>query len=214
MGKEIYILGIGPYSIVIKELAEKCGYKVVGAYHYNDERNGEFYYGVPIISSTPELLKQDLSGKLFCLSIGDNLIRRDVASKIRQKGGRLPSLIHPSVEISPSASVEEGVVLKRNVTIQAASVIKSDTIICDNTTVCHHTQINEGCFIAGSSVVGAYTKVRNFVFIGQGVIIASGKVAEIGEKAIIGAGSVVVKDVPDNVTVVGVPAKIIKKHDD
>jgi acetyltransferase-like isoleucine patch superfamily enzyme len=33
---------------------------------------------------------------------------------------------------------------------------------------------------------------------------------KIGKNSIVGAGSVVTKDVPDAVTVVGVPAKVIK----
>lgn len=36
----------------------------------------------------------------------------------------------------------------------------------------------------------------------------------IGSNVIIGAGSVVTKDIPDNVVVVGNPAKVIKTIDD
>ena len=35
----------------------------------------------------------------------------------------------------------------------------------------------------------------------------------IGKNCVIGAGSVVTKDVPDNVVVAGVPAKIVKYKD-
>lgn len=50
--------------------------------------------------------------------------------------------------------------------------------------------------------------VGNNVWIGGGVTVLSG--VTIGNNVVIGAGSVVTKDVPDNVVVVGNPAKIIK----
>ncbi|MBN1821955.1 MAG: hypothetical protein JW833_14640 [Prolixibacteraceae bacterium] len=210
MKKEIYILGVGPYSIVIAELAQICGFEVKGFYHYNNKRNGEIYYNIPIISSTSELLKNDLTGKNFGLSMSDNMIRLDIAKQIRLKGGNIPSLIHPTVEISPSATIEDGIILKRNVSIQADSHLKRECIICDNTTICHHTTIAEGCFIAGAAVIGAYTNMERNVFIGQGAIISSGKVAKLGESAVIGAGSVVINDVEPFNVVAGNPARVIK----
>jgi acetyltransferase-like isoleucine patch superfamily enzyme len=53
------------------------------------------------------------------------------------------------------------------------------------------------------------TRVKKGASIGAGSTILCG--ITIGENAMIGAGSVVTKDVPDNMTVVGNPATIIKK---
>ena len=39
--KEIYALGIGHNTPVSIDLAESCGYKIAGLYHYNDTRTGE-----------------------------------------------------------------------------------------------------------------------------------------------------------------------------
>ncbi|QOL26502.1 serine acetyltransferase [Thalassotalea sp. LPB0316] len=47
------------------------------------------------------------------------------------------------------------------------------------------------------------------IFIGAGAKIIGG--IKVGNNVNIGANAVVVKDVPDNVTVVGIPARIIKK---
>lgn len=55
-------------------------------------------------------------------------------------------------------------------------------------------------------------KVGNNVFIGINSIILPG--VKIGNNVIIGAGSVVNRDVPDNLVVAGVPAKVIKKIDE
>lgn len=54
--------------------------------------------------------------------------------------------------------------------------------------------------------------VGNNVFIGINSIILPG--VTIGNNVIIGAGSIVNKDIPDNVVVAGVPAKIIKSIDE
>lgn len=55
----------------------------------------------------------------------------------------------------------------------------------------------------------APVKIGNGVWIGAHATILSG--VTVGDNAIIAAGAVVTKDVPENVVVAGVPAKIIKK---
>lgn len=52
-------------------------------------------------------------------------------------------------------------------------------------------------------------KVRNNVWIGAGVSVLPG--VTIGNNTVIGAGSVVTKDIPDNVVAVGNPCRVIKK---
>lgn len=56
---------------------------------------------------------------------------------------------------------------------------------------------------------GQAPKLGNNIFIGAGAKIIGG--INIGDNVKIGANAVVVKDVPDNVTVVGIPAKVVKK---
>ena len=52
--------------------------------------------------------------------------------------------------------------------------------------------------------------IHKNVWIGENVIILPG--VEIGENTIVGAGSVVTKNIPANVIIVGNPARIIKKY--
>src|SRR5882762_1500974 len=61
-----------------------------------------------------------------------------------------------------------------------------------------------------NSIVTKEVNIGNNVWIGSHAVILPG--IHIGDNAIIGAGAVVNKDVPANVTVAGVPAKIIKSH--
>jgi len=61
-----------------------------------------------------------------------------------------------------------------------------------------------------NSIVTKVVNIGSNVWVGSHAVILPG--VTIGDNSIIGAGAVVNRDVPANVTVAGVPAKIIKKH--
>jgi len=211
MKKEIYILGVGSNTPVFIDLALSCGYTIAGLIHYNHEKNGESMHGYNIIGSTDDLLTQNtLSEKNFALSMGDNKIRHQLAIEIRDKGGLTPNLINPTSYLSRFIKLGTGIIIHANASVQAGVSIGNDSIISFNVDVAHDSVIEEACFIAGGSVLGAHCKQKRFSFIGVGAVITSGKVQFIGENSIVGAGAVVTKDVPDNSTVAGIPARVIK----
>ncbi|MFW6275715.1 MAG: transferase, partial [bacterium] len=145
----------------------------------------------------------------FLLTMGDNKIRTDVAEKLRNKGGKVPTLIHPTTVISRFVKINDGVCISAFSHIQADTVIGQDTVILSGVNISHNNTIGKCCFVAGGATVGAYTNVGNFVFIGQGAMIISSKVKSIGEYAFIGAGSLVTKAINKKDKVAGRPAKKI-----
>ena len=211
--QEIYVLGIGGSTPVFIDIAEACGYRIVGLYHYNDDRTGEKDHGYPILGSFADLYLSDIRGKRFLLSQGDMKLREEVTNKIKQLGGIVPTLIHPTAILSKYANIShEGVVIGANCIVQADSVIKSNAVLWDMALVCHQTIIGNYCFVGPKALVGAHIEVQDFAFIGQDALLVSGKVGTMGANSLLGAGAVLTKELPANVVAVGNPARVIKER--
>lgn len=75
-------------------------------------------------------------------------------------------------------------------------------------------EIGENCIIGQNTTIGGRSGLYEVPKIGNKVEICAGARVlgpiKIGDNAIIGANAVVIKDVPKNAVVAGVPAKIIK----
>ena len=76
--------------------------------------------------------------------------------------------------------------------------------------------IGENCIIGSCVTIGGKSKSIDVPIIGDNCFIASGaKILgdiRIGDNCVIGANAVVVKDVPDNCLVAGIPAKVLKTN--
>lgn len=212
MAQKIYALGVGHNTPVFIDLAEQCGYEILGLYHYNGERTGEIDHGFQIFGSFDDLFsKGNLHGQNFLLTMGDNQIRSQLLEKILCHGGNVPSIFHPTAVISRFAKISRiGVYISAFSHIQADTIIEDGTIVLSGVNISHTNKIGKYCFIAGGATIGAYTTMEDYVFVGQGALSISGKVDIIGTHAYIGARSLLTKSVEANTVVAGSPASIIK----
>lgn len=106
------------------------------------------------------------------------------------------------IEIHPGAVIGENLFIDHGMGV----VIGETTIIKDNVT------IYQGVTLGGTGKEKGkrHPTILNNVMIGAGAKILGN--ITIGENCKIGAGAVVLKDIPPNSTVVGIPGKIIKKN--
>ena len=123
-------------------------------------------------------------------------------------------------EIGDESMIGAFVEIQKNVKIGKRCRVQSHTFICEMVTIKDEVFIGHGVmFINDKSPTIRKTLERNYTMekvlvkkgatIGTGAIIMAG--VTVGENALVGAGAVVTKDVPDNTTVVGSPARILKK---
>ena len=141
------------------------------------------------------------------ITIGDNRARKIVAE--RYKGYcKWIKIIHPFPYVHPTVEIGEGSVIFAGAVIQPEARIGNHVIINTGVSVDHDSEIEDYVHIApGVHLAGG-------VFAGEGALVGIGSSVlpyrQIGKWATVGTGAVVNKNIPDFLTVVGVPAKLVR----
>ena len=106
------------------------------------------------------------------------------------------------IEIQPGATIASGVFIDHG-----AGLVIGETAIVEKGVMLYHGVTLGG---TGKDVGKRHPTVREGALVSAHAQVIGP--VEIGAKAKVGAGAVVVSDVPSDVTVVGVPAKIVRVH--
>lgn len=130
--------------------------------------------------------------------------RMGIMRRLVGEGRQLATLVHPSAVVSPTAVIEPGCVVCPLVVVGAYSHIGEGTILNRGSLVGHHTQVGRYSFLGPGANVAGMVTLGEQVYVGAGAIIRDH--VRVGDRAVVGLGAAAVKDVPADVTVVGVPA--------
>ena len=146
----------------------------------------------------------------YIIALGEPASKKIVFEMLKEEGVFFTTLISPYAQVSPYSILGDGVIVKRGAIISPNVRLGNNTTIQSYTAVGHDVIIGSNCQISTHCVVGGHTTIGDEVFVGIHCPIRDRLM--IGDKSIISAGSVVLKDVPEGVTVMGNPARIIKKN--
>ncbi len=197
----MYLYGASGHAKVIIDILRDSGIPVLGAFDKNPAIKE--VVGIPVIGAEVE---GTLNAPLI-ISIGDNAIRQRVANKLQVEFGKA---IHHSAILSPSATIAEGTVVMQGAIIQADAQVGRHAIINTGASIDHDCRIGDYAHVSPGAVLSGNVQVGDGTHIGAGAVVIPN--LTIGKWCKIGAGAVVIRDIPDNVTVVGNPARIIKEH--
>ncbi len=141
----------------------------------------------------------------------DNMKERyEQINQARENGLQLINAIHPTAIIMEDAIIYDNVILDAKVFVGYRAEVFSGVVMHTGAQIDHHCVLRECATIDPGVVFASNVTVGKFTRVHTGAVCKNR--IKIGENSIIGAGSVIIENVPDNVTVVGVPGKIIKHH--
>jgi sugar O-acyltransferase (sialic acid O-acetyltransferase NeuD family) len=144
---------------------------------------------------------------VFSCPIGSVPVKRRVIETILSRGGNFINLIHPKAAIAQNFYAGKGAI------IAAFALITCDVSIGNFVTIQSYAVLGHDVSVGDFGHIGAFAFLGGAVTAGDNVTIHPGGIihpgVSIGEEAVVGAGSVVLRDIPANKTVFGVPSKII-----
>lgn len=197
----MYLYGASGHAKVIIDILRDAAIPVAGV--FDDNPTIREVSGIPAMGP---YAGQALEAPLL-ISIGDNGIRRRIAQNIQVDFG---TAIHPSAIVSSSATVQDGTVVMQGAIIQASANIGKHVIVNTGASIDHDCQIGDYAHISPGAVLSGNVQIGEGTHIGAGAVVIPN--LKIGRWCKIGAGAVVIRDIPDGVTAVGNPARIIKEH--
>lgn len=213
--RDIVIVGAGGFGKEITWLIERINskqliYNIIGILDDNKPvgyKNGKYQ-----VVGNLDYLK-DKDDIAVAVAIGSSKTRHCVVNKIKNINKKVyfPNLIDPSVIYGEWLNIGEGNLICASNILTVDYRIGDFNIINLDCTVGHDAILNDFVTLYPSVNVSGNVSIGNYSELGTGSQVIQG--ITIGENVIIGAGAVVVKNLEDNITAVGSPAKKIKDRE-
>ncbi len=202
---KLIIVGAGGHAKSVIDSLDTDQYEIAGFLDQN--KTGDFL-GRPIFGKNIQDIDRYEDYQYF-ICIGSNSARKMWFEKLREYGLETINIIDKTAIISPSAKIGRGNFIGKYAIINADSIIGDNNVINTKALVEHECVVGDHTHLSTNSAINGNVVVEDEVFFGS-CAVCNGQ-RRIGRGAIVGSGSVIIRDVEADTTVVGVPARIVKR---
>ncbi|HAT4224174.1 acetyltransferase [Clostridium perfringens] len=209
--KNLIIIGAGGVGKETAWIVEQINsiketYNILGFVDDNKEIWNKYINGYTVLGGLKYILENEVNFEVV-IAIANYKVKKNIVSKLKEKKIKYATIIHPSLNIPKGVKVGQGTILYEGVIISPNVSIGNQVIVSPKSGIGHDSIIKDYVSVLWNVSISGNDLIEEGVLLGSSSTVIQGKV--IGCGAIVGAGSVVVRNIKENRTVVGVPAKII-----
>lgn len=208
--KRLFIVGAGGFGREVCGWARQCadyGRRWILGGFLDDDPNclDGYQTAVPWMGRVQD--HQPVEEEEFLCAVGRPTARRELCTLLEARGARFANLIHPTVIIGDEVTLGNGVLLCPRVVLTTNIVISDHVSINLGSAVGHDARIGKWCQISSYCDITGKVVLGEEVFLGSRASILPG--IQVGRGATVGAGSIVLRSVPEGATVFGIPARVL-----
>lgn len=143
------------------------------------------------------------------VAVGDNRVRQRLTGQLHALGFGTPAAVSGRAIVSPTARIEAGTFVMHGATVGPYSVVGAGAIINTNASIDHDCTVGAFAHLGPGSTLAGTVEIGQGAFLGVGTSVIPETI--VGAWCTVGAGSTVIGNVPEGTTVVGVPARPIRR---
>lgn len=201
MKNKLLIIGASGHGKVVADIALKMN-RWQSIVFLDDNKGIQTLMGLAVIGSSDDVVTHIDEYEVF-VAIGNNTTRQRIHEMLEQFGASIPVLIHPNAVIGSQVDIGIGTAVMAGAIINCSTKIGKGCIINTGSTIDHDNFIEDFVHISPGSHLAGTVKVGKGTWLGIGSVVSNN--INIVSKCKIGAGAVVVKDISESGTYVGVP---------
>ena len=205
----VVVLGAGDHAkVVVATVEAEARYKVIGLLDDDESKPETTWYGHQVLGGCDQLKRLREKGvSKAVVAVGDNVARAKLAQLAVKTGFELATVIHPTAVILKGSTIGEGTVLLANAYVGADSTLGNGVLLSVGALVAHDCEVGSWAQLCPGARLGGHVRVGDYSIIGMGASVLPG--ISVGLQAVVGANAAVISDVPEFVTAVGVPARVM-----
>jgi len=204
----LLVVGAGGHARVLVEAAIESG--VCTDIVFFDDRYPEVSEldGYKVIGATDDLATNAQLSRKVAVAIGDNRRRVGFIRTALERGFECPVIVHPSATVSSAAEIGDGTLVLAGGVVAIGSLLGIGCIANHGSTIDHDCRLGDGVHVAPGAHLAGAVNIGRFSWVGIGATV--NQAVSIGANVTIGASAAVIRDVPNDSTWVGVPARPVE----
>jgi sugar O-acyltransferase (sialic acid O-acetyltransferase NeuD family) len=210
--ERVVVIGSGGHArevlqILLSRADATGGIEPLGFVDEDAAAHGRTLDGFPVLGGWEWLEGADRDHVSVVVAVGTPVACERLAGRARLLGLRIARAVSPQAWVASTATLGEGAIVFPGAVVNTQARVGDHVTLNVAATVSHDSRIGAFTIVGPGAHIAGNVTLGDGCFVGMGANLIHG--VRVGAGSVIGAGAVVLDDVPERVTVVGVPARVV-----